>query len=470
MNAICSTLGQFVKRTAYVLASGKVMFAFILVLQLFGQAHRASAQDSADLSLVGEEHAGAIIVQGREVGDEADPLFQAVWRTVPGATATFQWQPSARVPSGTHLMLDRLMEAAIGTYLDTRVHFTRNGVQADLPAERMVLDIDAMVKAAASEFGVEALAVALSEPTRRQLDRLTQIDWSQARFGVDGGAEQDKYLAIYYYVRSQREELERQLRADLLPLATVEVLRGESADPGTTVRINSTCGTVFDEQNFLCALDLQLADTGNGGVDPVLGQQIMEQMAQRSAEANDNANAPHPKVRKRDMWLKNELDVINQRIDRMDQRKELWELRDRMEDLEDRMSGLELEVSDVRRSASDAENNPLADLSALTGRNLIIRFERNSTTLDPEYRVVLNEVFEQLARSPQDRVLITGYTDRSGDAAVNLRLSEERAKAVRNYLLQRGIAAERLLVNYYGDSRSTGRDPGERRVELEWLR
>jgi len=196
----------------------------------------------------------------------------------------------------------------------------------------------------------------------------------------------------------------------------------------------------------------------------------MEQMAQRSAEANDNANAPHPKVRKRDMWLKNELDVINQRIDRMDQRKELWELRDRMEDLEDRMSGLELEVSDVRRSASDAENNPLADLSALTGRNLIIRFERNSTTLDPEYRVVLNEVFEQLARSPQDRVLITGYTDRSGDAAVNLRLSEERAKAVRNYLLQRGIAAERLLVNYYGDSRSTGRDPGERRVELEWLR
>ncbi|MBL7980394.1 MAG: OmpA family protein [Flavobacteriales bacterium] len=442
----------------------------MLVLQLFGQVHRASAQESAGLSLVGEDRAGTIIVQGREEGDDADPLFQAVWRTVPGATATFQWQPSARVPSGTHLMLDRLMEAAIGAYLDTRVHFTRNGVQADLPAERMVGDIDAMVKAAAKEFGVEALAVALSEPTRRQLDRLTRIDWSQARFGVDGGAEQDKYLAIYYYVRSQREELERQLRADLLPLASVEVLRGESADPGTTVRINSTCGTVFDEQNFLCALDLQLADTGNGGVDPVLGQQLMEQMAQRSAEANVNANAPQAKVRKRDLWLKNELDAINQRIDRMDQRKELWELRDRMEDLEDRMSGLELEVRDVRQVASSGDNNPLADLSALTGRNLIIRFERNSTTLDPEYRVVLNEVFEQLARSPQDRVLITGYTDRSGDAAVNLRLSEERAKAVRNYLLQRGIAPERLLVNYYGDSRSTGRDPSERRVEVEWLR
>ena len=444
-----------------------VMARALLLLQP-GQTAQAIAQTGADLALVGEERSGTIIVQGRTEGDAADPLFQAVWRTVPGAMATFQWQPSARVPSGTHLMLDRLMEAAIGTYLDTRVHFTRNGVVADVPAEQMARDIDAMVQAAVQEFG--AGAIALSEPTRRQLDRLTRIDWSQARFGVDGGAEQDKYLAIYYYVRSQREELERQLRADLLPLAGVEVMRGVNADPGTTVRINSTCGTVFDEQNFLCALDLQLADTGNGGVDPVLGQRLMEEMARRSGEEKAGPSEARPKVRKRDQWLKSELDAINQRIDRMDQRKELWELRDRMEDLEDRMSGIELDMQDVREAGGNADNNPLADLSALTGRNLVIRFERNSTTLDPEYRVVLNEVFEQLARSPQDRVLITGYTDRSGDPAVNLRLSEERAKAVRNYLLQRGIAAERLLVNYYGDSRSTGRDPGERRVEVEWLR
>ncbi|MFN6115395.1 MAG: OmpA family protein, partial [Flavobacteriales bacterium] len=192
--------------------------------------------------------------------------------------------------------------------------------------------------------------------------------------------------------------------------------------------------------------------------------------AERSAVERVATATTQPKVRKRDQWLKSELDAINQRIDRMDQRKELWELRDRMEDLEDRMSGIELDMRDVREAGSSGDHNPLADLSALTGRNLIIRFERNSITLDPEYRVVLNEVFEQLARSPQDRVLITGYTDRSGDPAVNLRLSEERAKAVRNYLLQRGIAADRLLVNYYGDSRSTGRDPGERRVEVEWLR
>jgi outer membrane protein OmpA-like peptidoglycan-associated protein len=109
-------------------------------------------------------------------------------------------------------------------------------------------------------------------------------------------------------------------------------------------------------------------------------------------------------------------------------------------------------------------------LSDLVGRNITVRFDRNSTQLNAEYRVLLNEVFEQLARSSIQRVLVTGYSDRTGDPDQNLLLSELRAHAVRNYLMQRGISAERLLVNYYGDSRSSGRDPSERRVELEWIR
>ncbi|MEZ4759405.1 MAG: OmpA family protein [Flavobacteriales bacterium] len=56
----------------------------------------------------------------------------------------------------------------------------------------------------------------------------------------------------------------------------------------------------------------------------------------------------------------------------------------------------------------------------------------------------------------------------SGNADLNLQLSRQRAKAVRNYLLQRGIEPDRLMVNYYGDSLSDGRDPSER-VEIEWI-
>ncbi|MEX1131934.1 MAG: OmpA family protein [Flavobacteriales bacterium] len=429
-----------------------------------------SAHGQSLLQLQGEVKGGDVLVlAGMDTDVDGLPVFRSIWRGVPGGNAVFQMLPTSEPPSGMRLMLDRLVEAGLGTYLDAHVRFSRNGVQADLPAEKMMHEMDAMVRAAAEDFGAPDEFSGFSPSTREQLDRLSRIDWSQARFGVDGGADQDKYLAIYFYVRSQRDELERQMRADLLPLAGVPVFRGKDLPLGATVKVNSTCGTVFDEQNFLCALDLQLADMGNGGIDPELGLGIMRSIAER-AEVSEAPVVDEVRIRKRDRWLKSELDNINTRIDRMDQRKELWELRDRMDDIEDRLTGLDLEVRSIASGQNSPSDNPLANLSDLTRSNLAVRFARNSITLDAENRVLVNEVFEQLARSPQDKILITGYTDRSGDPAVNLRLSEQRALAVRNHLLQRGIAPERLLVNHYGDSRSTGRNPDERRVEIEWLR
>lgn len=421
------------------------------------------------VQLQGESVGANVIVEGRsETADEPVPLFRAVWRGVPGGTAQFQLQRTAAPDGATPLMLDRLMEAGIGAYLDARVHFTKQGVVSDVPSTQLVQEIDAMVMVAAKDLGAGDAFKGLSGSTRMQLSRLTHIDWSRTEHGVDAGEDHDKYLAIYYYVRAQREELERQLRADLLPLTTVAVMGSTVANAGSMVRINSTCGTVFDEQNYLCALDLQLADSGNGAIDPQLAERLMAAMnEQRTSRAVDTPEVVPQKLRKRDRWLKAELDAINDRIDRMDQRKELWTIRDRMEDIEDRLTGLEMEV---RERDQDAGENPSAELSDLVGRNITIRFERGVIRLNAEHRVLLNEVFEQLARVPQHRVLITGYSDRSGDPTTNLLLSEKRARAVRTYLLQRGIPAERLMVNFYGDSRSLGRDPAERRVEVEWMR
>lgn len=422
-----------------------------------------------------EGSAGSVLVRAFQ-GDttQAAPALQATWRMNEGGAPSFdlqrpvRWMPDA--PGGNaRLTLDQLMLAGIEQYLDQRVHFEKQGVRTDVSVERMTTEIDGMIAKAATALG--GTAVGLSEATRQQLGRVSRIDWSKARFGVDGGDDQDKYLAIYYYVRTQRQELERQLRADLLPLAGVDVLGpadGTPGDPGRTVEVPTVCRTVFDDQNFLCALDLTVGDTQLVAADAQLTDQLMLNLAAKARVEAARAG-PEPKLRKRDRWLKAELDGINQRIDKLDQRKELWALRDRIEGMEERMDALDTEVGALKAGRGSAEN-PIADLSALTGRNIIVRFPKGSTDVDAEYRMVLNEVFEQLARSPQDRVLITGFTDRSGDPSANLALSEARAKAVRGYLLQRGIAADRLLVNYYGDSKSAGRDPNERRVEIEWLR
>lgn len=442
--------------------------AAIMALLCFGGTRGVCQQRT---QLVGSVDGGTLMVRGMAVeADEAVPVFQATWRQGNGQPMRFSMQQTSLADGDEHVGMEQLMVAAIDAYLDAYIHFERNGVRAEHPVPRMMQDLNDLVIAAADGLGHGARWQGFSESTRAQLERITRIDWSQARFSIDGADDQDKYLAIYYYVRVQRDELEHLFKQDLAVLEGPSLLATNSTGTSNDLRVNTVCGTVFDEEKYLCALDLTVSGTEPAGVDPQLSRLLLKAMEERADDA-ETSTVNRFKPRKRDMWLKEELDRINERIDRMDQRRELWTVRDRLEDLEARVMDLHMEVREMQEDRpASSPDNPIANLSDLTGRNLTVRFGRNSISLDPEYRVLLNEVFEQLARNPTDRVLITGYTDRSGDPAVNLRLSEQRAKAVRNYLLSRGIASERLLVNYYGDSRSGGRNPDERRVEVEWLR
>ncbi|MBK6552284.1 MAG: hypothetical protein IPG11_18060 [Flavobacteriales bacterium] len=148
----------------------------------------AYALHAQALQLTGESAGANVIVLGTSEDPESPtPVFQAVWRGVPGAGAVFQIQRTAAPDDRLRLMLDRLMEAGIGAYLDARVHFTKQGVVSDVPSDQLADEIDAMVRSAAEDLGVPHAFDQLSEPTRMQLSRLTHIDWSQARYGVDAG-------------------------------------------------------------------------------------------------------------------------------------------------------------------------------------------------------------------------------------------------------------------------------------------
>ncbi|MBS1944356.1 MAG: OmpA family protein, partial [Bacteroidetes bacterium] len=231
------------------------------------------------------------------------------------------------------------------------------------------------------------------------------------------------------------------------------------------VQAPTVCATVFDDDNYLCALDLRVDSTFNLP-DARLTDSMLSAIA-RKAERPEQP-AQELKMRKRDRWLKAELDAINQRLDQVDQRKELWALRDRMDDIEGRLDDLSLHVDELDRDrrVPGGSENPLAGLSRLTGRNLAVAFEPGSSELGPLQQQLLSEVVDAMARDAAGRVLLTGQADPTGDPARNMALSERRAKAVRNFLLARGIGPDRVLLNYSG----SGAGGAERRVVLEWLR
>ncbi|MGP8305670.1 OmpA family protein [Vibrio sp. YIC-376] len=78
-------------------------------------------------------------------------------------------------------------------------------------------------------------------------------------------------------------------------------------------------------------------------------------------------------------------------------------------------------------------------------------FEFDSATLTPEATERLDNFVNHLNEYPQANVEITGYTDSSGPAAYNQKLSERRAQAVADYLTAAGIDAGRLTVSGMGE-------------------
>jgi outer membrane protein OmpA-like peptidoglycan-associated protein len=99
-------------------------------------------------------------------------------------------------------------------------------------------------------------------------------------------------------------------------------------------------------------------------------------------------------------------------------------------------------------------------------------FDSGSAVLRPEAGPIIDRLAEFLRAHPQRSVLIEGFTDSAGSDKHNFRLSERRANAVRQALVNRGVAVERITLRAYGsahpvasNSNKAGRQQN-RRVEI----
>jgi OmpA-OmpF porin, OOP family len=78
-------------------------------------------------------------------------------------------------------------------------------------------------------------------------------------------------------------------------------------------------------------------------------------------------------------------------------------------------------------------------------------FETGSATLKPESQEQLTNIAEILKAYPAVKVKVGGYTDNVGNPTSNMKLSQDRANNVMKDLLAKGIAADRMVAEGYGD-------------------
>ena len=100
------------------------------------------------------------------------------------------------------------------------------------------------------------------------------------------------------------------------------------------------------------------------------------------------------------------------------------------------------------------DDPPKLDVASVDGKlDEPIYFDLNKATIKRRSRKVLQAVVDALQATPNARVRVEGHTDDTGGQAWNQELSEARAAAVRGYLIDKGIAADRLESIGYGNTR-----------------
>jgi outer membrane protein OmpA-like peptidoglycan-associated protein len=125
------------------------------------------------------------------------------------------------------------------------------------------------------------------------------------------------------------------------------------------------------------------------------------------------------------------------------------------------------DLSQKIKTAQAARDDASEVLDGLQGDVL---FRTGSAEITADIAHQIQVLAQAVSKSPELKIRVDGYADPRGTVETNLKLSQERANAVRDLLLASGVSDEALEINAYGKSQSTADDSDgyalERRVRL----
>ena len=104
-----------------------------------------------------------------------------------------------------------------------------------------------------------------------------------------------------------------------------------------------------------------------------------------------------------------------------------------------------------------------------------ITFDSSKASVKDDFKKVLDSIAKVTGKYKKTKLQIVGYTDNTGKYDMNMGLSRDRANSVRDYLVFKGVAANRMLTdgrgpeNPVGDNKTPAGRESNRRVEISFM-
>jgi len=133
---------------------------------------------------------------------------------------------------------------------------------------------------------------------------------------------------------------------------------------------------------------------------------------------------------------------------------------------------MDKQEAEFKRALAEEQRRSQIEIERLQNENLKITmnsevsFAYNSAKLTPAFHNTLSKVADILTRYPRTTINITGHTDSRGSVQYNQQLSEQRAQAVKWYLMDRGMASNRIGVDGRGESQPRASNDTEAGMQL----
>lgn len=162
--------------------------------------------------------------------------------------------------------------------------------------------------------------------------------------------------------------------------------------------------------------------------------------------------------------------------------------RDRYDELKRRVEALEQATADndgdgVMNRSDIEPNTPYGNMVDTKGRSIVwytvwednanddmtlgfvnfvnasdVRFETDKAEVDARYNKMLDNIARMMIANPSQSLKLVGHADDRGDAAHNKGLSERRAAAVKDYLVNKGVPASRITAEGVGESQPLSKE------------